>query len=80
METLSVARIKALAIATATVIALCTGIASPTFSAPSENAVKAAYLFNFARYVKWPADTFDTAADPIRICVVGNNSDRKSVV
>jgi hypothetical protein len=40
---------------------------------PSEYEVKAAFVFNFSKYVEWPESTFATAADPISICVVGEN-------
>ena len=38
-----------------------------------EYRVKAAFLFNFAKFVEWPAQAFKTSADPIAICVVGQN-------
>lgn len=38
-----------------------------------EYHVKAAFLFNFAKFVEWPAQTFKTPADPIIICVLGQN-------
>ena len=33
--------------------------------------MKAAFLFNFARYVEWPASAFTAAEAPVRICVLG---------
>src|SRR5690242_11306612 len=36
-----------------------------------EYQVKAAFLYNFAKFVEWPATTFKTEKDPIRICVLG---------
>jgi len=42
----------------------------PTFD---EYQVKAAFLYNFAKFVEWPAGTFANATDPIGICVVGFN-------
>jgi len=36
-----------------------------------EYKVKAAFLFNFARFVTWPTYKFDTADSPIDICVLG---------
>lgn len=33
--------------------------------------VKAAFIFKFANYVEWPADTFSAADAPIRIAVMG---------
>ena len=38
-----------------------------------EYQVKAAFLFNFAKFVEWPADTFKGPEDPIAICVLGQN-------
>ncbi len=37
-----------------------------------EYRVKAAFLYNFAKFVEWPADAFKSATDPITICVLGN--------
>jgi hypothetical protein len=37
----------------------------------SENQVKAAYLFNFAKFVEWPASAFPSAAAPLVIGVIG---------
>lgn len=38
-----------------------------------EYAVKAAYLFNFARYAEWPPQTFAGADAALTVCVVGDN-------
>src|SRR5580704_14845077 len=38
-----------------------------------EYRVKAAFLFNFAKFVEWPRRVFKTSADPITICVAGQN-------
>ena len=46
-------------------------------AAPSEAQVKAAYLFNFARYVTWPDQAFGAPDAPIRICVVGDDGFRE---
>jgi len=37
----------------------------------SENQVKAAYLFNFAKFVEWPPSAFSSAAAPLVIGVIG---------
>ncbi len=39
----------------------------------SPNGVKAAFLRNFAHYVKWPAAAFESAGSPWRIGVVGDD-------
>ena len=36
-----------------------------------EYQVKAAFLFNFAKFVQWPATAFKSPGEPIRICVYG---------
>ena len=38
-----------------------------------EYQVKAAFLYNFAKFVDWPASTFASASDPIDICILGQN-------
>jgi hypothetical protein len=39
-------------------------------SAPSvEYQVKAAFLFNFAKFIEWPPDTFPSEKTPIALCV-----------
>lgn len=39
-----------------------------------ESAVKASFLYNFAKFVEWPANTFDTPDTPIILCILGDNS------
>lgn len=36
-----------------------------------EEEIKAAFLFNFARYVQWPQGSFDARGTPVRVCVLG---------
>jgi hypothetical protein len=38
-----------------------------------EYQVKAAFLYNFAKFVEWPADAFETAGDSVILCVVGTD-------
>jgi hypothetical protein len=40
---------------------------------PSEYEVKAAFLFNFAKFVEWPPDAFANTNAPIVIGVLGEN-------
>ena len=35
--------------------------------------VKAAFLFNFAKFVEWPPQAFQSAGQPIAICVLGQD-------
>ena len=40
---------------------------------PTEYAVKAAFLFNFTKFVEWPESSFDGADSPIVIGIVGDD-------
>ena len=37
----------------------------------TEYQVKAAFIYNFAKFVEWPGDAFTESAAPLRICVLG---------
>lgn len=39
----------------------------------SEYAVKAAFLYNFAKFVDWPADAFRGPRDPMVLCLLGED-------
>jgi hypothetical protein len=38
-----------------------------------EYEVKAAFLYNIAKFVEWPQGAFANPTDPIRICIAGEN-------
>jgi uncharacterized protein DUF4154 len=38
-----------------------------------EYPVKLAFLFNFTKFVEWPADSFRGASAPMSICIVGDD-------
>jgi hypothetical protein len=42
-------------------------------NAPLEYEVKAAFLFRFAQFVEWPADTFKEAGGPLTYCTIGDD-------
>ena len=43
-------------------------------SAPvDEYQVKAAFIYNFAKFVQWPANAFQRPSDPISICLLGQD-------
>lgn len=42
-------------------------------AAMEEYQVKAAFLYNFAKFVEWPSQAFKTSTDPITVCVLGRN-------
>ena len=60
------------------VIALCALIINLGFNGlaqqqPSEYQIKAAFLFNFAKFVEWPPQAFPETNSPIVIGVLGKN-------
>ena len=52
-------------------LCLCSGVA-PAESA-NEYQVKAAFLFNFAKFVEWPPNVFPDSDTPLAICVLGQD-------
>jgi hypothetical protein len=42
-------------------------------NAPLEYEVKAAFLFRFAQFVEWPADTFKNSTEPFTYCTIGDD-------
>ena len=40
---------------------------------PSEHQIKAAFIFNFAKFVEWPVAAFTNAATPMVVGVLGEN-------
>lgn len=49
-------------------------ISTAPLRAENEAIVKAAYLFNFAKLVEWPASAFDRAQAPIVIGITGRDA------
>jgi len=45
----------------------------PEAQSPNEYQVKAAFLFNFIKFVEWPADAFADDNAPLVIGVIGND-------
>lgn len=56
------------------IVLLAGALAGPCLQAEDrENEIKAAYLFSFTKYATWPDGTFSSPAEPIVICVLGDN-------
>lgn len=52
---------------------LCVAFAVDAVAQIGEYQVKAAFLYNFAKFVEWPASSFPKPSDPIVICILGQN-------
>src|SRR5437879_10455237 len=44
-----------------------------------EYRVKTAFLYNFVKFVEWPDDAFQSAKDPIAICMIGYDPQRRAL-
>ncbi|HRY16062.1 MAG: YfiR family protein [Candidatus Competibacteraceae bacterium] len=42
--------------------------------AADEYAIKAAYLYNFAKFIEWPPNSFTKDDAPLNICIIGDHS------
>ena len=40
---------------------------------PDEYQVKAAFLYNFAKFIEWPSEAFENPSDPLMVCVLGED-------
>lgn len=45
----------------------------------SEADIKAAFLYNFTKYIEWPPAAFAGASDPFRVCVLADETFTRSV-
>lgn len=56
-----------------TVLCLCPTIVPAQTSRPNEYQVKAAYLYDFSRFVEWPSQPGNDRKDAFAICVLGKD-------
>ena len=52
---------------------LSSGPAIAQSSGATEYQIKAAFLYNFTRFVEWPADVFNSPDTAMQICILGEN-------
>lgn len=45
----------------------------PAWAGELENKVKAAYIYNFTKFVDWPGDGSNDTSEPVKICFVGSD-------
>lgn len=68
-----IARNKAVALLAVCFLTCGIAYASAQRHAFDEYRVKAAFLYNFAKFVEWPATAFESSAAPVSICILGND-------
>lgn len=66
-------RLIALILLLAGSAALPRSVVAQAGSNVDEYTLKAAFLFNFTRFVQWPETAFDSPDSPFRICVLGTD-------
>jgi hypothetical protein len=54
-------------------VTICSLAVAAQAQSATEYQVKAAFLFNFAKFVEWPADAFSTADAPLQVCILGQD-------
>jgi len=65
--------------AAATALLLCSTLLGSSLavqaqiSSSEEYRLKFAFLYNFARFVDWPADAFSSPQAPLNICIIGRD-------
>jgi len=47
-------------------------IATPLLADTKESAVKAAFVYNFARFTEWPEESFSQSPNKFKLCLVGD--------
>jgi hypothetical protein len=55
------------------IFVLALGLVFPASAQISEYSVKAAYLFNFAKFVEWPSQAFSSSLAPMIIGILGDD-------
>ena len=78
MALLTCRRLSAL-VTSVLVCALSTSVVCAQSPGQGEKAVKAAFLYNFTKFVEWPPSAFEGDATPFRVCVFGDQSFRREV-
>lgn len=64
---------KIVGVGTATVAVLVLSAGSVQADSALEYHVKAAFLYNFSKFVDWPEGAFATNEDPINLCLAGGD-------
>lgn len=54
-------------------VGLCSLAVAAQAQSDTQYQVKAAFLFNFPKFVEWPADAFSSADAALQICVLGQD-------
>jgi hypothetical protein len=59
--------------ALATALVVCARSSHAQNGSPTEYQLKAVFLFNFAKFIDWPPESFESPQAPFSICVIGKD-------
>lgn len=59
--------------------AVALAVSSAAAQPPAEESVKAAFLYNFTKFVDWPEAAFPGSSAPFHVCVVANERFRREL-
>jgi len=65
---------RGLVVALLALLAIPALAANPQESADRENLVKAAFIYNFAKFTRWPASAWGGAESPLVLCTAGDDA------
>lgn len=54
------------------ILGFCVSVVAMRGQATDESQAKASFLFNLAKFVEWPAESFKSPNDPILCCMLGD--------
>ena len=60
-------------------VALASSVVVARAPEQGEKTVKAAFLYNFTKFVGWPPSAFENETEPFRVCVFADQSFRREV-
>lgn len=56
-------------------------VAIPAFALENdEYAVKAAFIYNFAKFIEWPQELFEDTTTPFELCIIGGDGINEKIV
>ena len=70
---LSLRKMRAVKLALIALLLLCNGVPSHSSEVSQEYQLKAAFLFNFARFITWPENALPEESKTINFCIIGEN-------
>lgn len=52
---------------------------SDVYEVSRADEIKAAFIYNFAKFVEWPADAFNAEDEPLTLCALGGSVEQRQL-